>query len=138
MSPSFPIAVTAAVLTLNGNVLLARRSVGDRLAGKWEFPGGKVEAGETARECLERELYEEFRIRSSIGTFLGESVYHYDHLSVRLLVFHASIGDEKPVPTVHSECRWVRPAELLDYDLAPADIPVASRIVDGRWSLPER
>lgn len=138
MSSSFPIAVTAAVLTRNGNVLLARRPVGDRLAGKWEFPGGKVEAGETARECLERELFEEFRIRSSIGVFLGETVYHYDHFSVRLLVFLASTGDEKPVPTAHSEYRWVQPDQLLNYDLAPADIPVASHIASGLWSLSER
>lgn len=138
MPPSDPVAVTAAVLTRNGNVLLARRPLGDRLAGKWEFPGGKVETGETARACLERELYEEFRIRASIGAFLGESVYHYDHISVRLLVFHAVIGDEKPEPTAHSEYCWVPLDRLLDYDLAPADIPVASCIVDGHWSLPER
>ena len=83
------ISVTAAVLIHKGRILIARRPRGDRLAGYWEFPGGKLEKGETPQACLRRELYEEFGIRTRIGPFIDQNEYHYDHIAVRLLFFRA-------------------------------------------------
>lgn len=129
--------VTAAVLVRRGQVLIARRPQGDRLEGKWEFPGGKIEDGETARECLARELLEELGIRPDIGPFLGPAVHRYDHQVVRLWVFAAFCGGDRILSTAHADHRWVSPRRLLDHDLAPADIPVAAKVADGSWPIGE-
>ena len=81
------INVTAAIIERDGKVLLAKRSSTSSLPNKWEFPGGKVESGETPEECLKRELWEEFEIKVIIGDFYRESVYDYDHGSVRLMAY---------------------------------------------------
>ncbi|MFZ7125437.1 MAG: (deoxy)nucleoside triphosphate pyrophosphohydrolase [Desulfobacterales bacterium] len=135
MKSRSPIDVTAAVVARNGRILLARRPPGDRLEGKWEFPGGKIDPGESAETCLQRELFEEFGSRSSIGHFLGESVHRYDHLTVRLLVFEANLIDDRIHLNAHSEFRWVPLVGLTEFELAPADIPVAQNLVEGRWPL---
>ena len=79
------IDVTAAVIVKDGKVLAARRAPGKHLEGYWEFPGGKLEGNETPERCLERELTEEFSIRSRVGAYIGESVYDYGEKVVRLL-----------------------------------------------------
>lgn len=69
------IKVTAAILENDGRILIAQRKSSDHLSGKWEFPGGKIEHGETPEECLARELKEEFDIYVTIGDFLGSIDY---------------------------------------------------------------
>jgi 8-oxo-dGTP diphosphatase len=83
------IDVTAAILVKDGKILIAKRKSSDKIPDKWEFPGGKLEAGETPRECLKREIQEEFGIDVSVGEFLGESMYHYDLGPIRLLAYRA-------------------------------------------------
>ena len=73
------IDVTAAILNYNERLLIAQRKATGKLPNKWEFPGGKVESGETPEDCLKREMEEEFSIDVSVGEYLGESIYHYDH-----------------------------------------------------------
>ena len=63
--------VTAAILINDGKILIAKRGQRDKLPNKWEFPGGKVEEGETPEECLKREMYEEFQIEVVVGEYLG-------------------------------------------------------------------
>jgi hypothetical protein len=79
------IKVTAAILVKDRKVLIAKRKSTDKLPDKWEFPGGKIEPDETPQDCLAREMEEEFGITVSVGEFLGESVYHYDHGGPRLI-----------------------------------------------------
>ena len=81
------INVTAAIIDRNGKILLVKRSSKSSLPNKWEFPGGKVELGETPEDCLARELYEEFGIIVDVGNFIAESVYQYDKKTVRLMAF---------------------------------------------------
>lgn len=81
------IDVTAAIIKRNSKILIAKRSSSSSLPNKWEFPGGKVDAGETPEECLARELYEEFDIIVTVGNFLGESVYEYENKTIRLMAF---------------------------------------------------
>ncbi len=123
--------VTAAILTRNGKVLIARRTADDRLANKWEFPGGKVEDGETPEACLSRELKEELGITARVGALLGESIYHYEHRSIKLLAYqtHWEAGDLDP--KVHAEVIWVSVSELDGYDFAPADIPFVRKLMSG-------
>lgn len=122
------VAVTAAILIRGNRILIARRPTGDRLAGFWEFPGGKVEIGETPRACLKRELHEEFGIHTRIGRFFDQTEYHYDHLAVRLLVFQAEIEAGDLQPTVHDAVRWVTPDQMGRYRFAPADRPIVKRL----------
>ncbi len=121
------INVTAAIITRDGKVLAARRGPGKHLEGYWEFPGGKLEKNETPEGCLERELAEEFRIRSKAGAYIGESVYDYGEKIVRLLgyeVEHLS-GDFELVD--HDELRWLEVDQLSDVKWAPADIPLVEQ-----------
>ncbi len=122
------ISVTAAVLTHKGRILIARRPRGDRLAGYWEFPGGKLEKGETPRACLKRELYEEFGIRTRIGPFIDQNEYRYDHIAVRLLFYRAELESGDLKPAVHDAVRWVTPTQMGRYRFAPADRPIVARL----------
>jgi 8-oxo-dGTP diphosphatase len=107
------ISVTAAILARDGKVLIAQRKSSDHLAGKWEFPGGKIEEGESPEECLRRELHEEFGVDTSIGEFLAESVYHYDHISIRLLAYRTFLEHGKLEPKDHDAYAWVNRIGLV-------------------------
>ncbi len=129
------VAVTAAILVKAGRILIARRPAGDRLAGYWEFPGGKLEDGETARACLRRELYEEFGIQTRIGQFFAQTEHHYDHLAIRLLVFLAEIESGDLHPCAHDAVQWVTPDQMNQFRFAPADRPVVKRLQEHYQAL---
>ena len=122
------VAVTAAILIHEGRILIARRPAGDRLAGLWEFPGGKLESGETPREGLRRELNEEFGVLTRIGSFFDQTDYHYDHMIVRLMVYQAELEEGELKPTAHDAVRWVTPEQMGEYRFAPADRPIVARL----------
>jgi 8-oxo-dGTP diphosphatase len=123
--------VTAAILIKDGKILIAQRGKGDRLAGKWEFPGGKIEAGETPEECLAREMFEELRITVSVSDFLGESIYHYDHVSIRLLAYRTTYESGEFSLESHADFAWVTVDQLAEYDFAPADQPFVLMLQKG-------
>ena len=120
--------VTAAILVKDGKILIAKRKADDRLASRWEFPGGKVEQSETPQACLKREMLEEFGIKVSVVRFLGESIYHYDHGSIKLLAYLTSWQSGKMASNDHADYRWVSADQLPAYDFAPADIPFVKKI----------
>ncbi len=116
-----PLRVLAAVLEKDGRWLIAKRKKGDRFSGLWEFPGGKLESGETPQECLARELYEEFGIRVRVGRFLAAVHYTTPSLSIELIahaVFHLS-GAFRLLD--HEEIRWVVPGRTSRYALTEPD-----------------
>jgi 8-oxo-dGTP diphosphatase len=123
--------VTAAILVHEGKILIARRREGDRLAGKWEFPGGTVESGETPELSLRRELKEEFDINIEVGLFVGESIYHYGHGSIRLLGFLTRWIDRDLNCRVHDRYAWVSVSQLRDYEFSPADVPFVEGLRQG-------
>ena len=125
------IDVAAAVIKKDGRVLLARRALGEHLEYKWEFPGGKIEPGETPEECLQRELKEEFSIIALANTFIGESIFHYPDKSIRLLAYEVRWLGGDFVLNVHDKIDWVMQEALLEKDLAAADIPIA-RLVSAK------
>ena len=93
-------------------MLIARRSADQTLAGKWEFPGGKVEDGESPEESLKRELQEEFGIQAEVGEFITSNKHHYDHISIELLAFHATyisgvlnLVDHHKIEVIYVICR---------------------------------
>ncbi len=129
--------VTAAVLFKDGKLLIARRPAADPLANKWEFPGGKMETGETPEACLARELKEELGIEVEVGSFLGESIHRYQHGSIRLLAFQACWQNGELEPKVHSAIAWASVVELDHYDFAPADVPFVEKLMKGQWIMGE-
>lgn len=124
--------VTAAVIECNGQFLIARRAPDQKLAGAWEFPGGKVEPGESLQQCLERELLEELGVRSIAGAVLTESHYQYDHGEFLLKAIKVTLLNDQFQLTAHDQICWLPAIELLKLDLAPADIPIAEFLLEGR------
>ena len=122
--------VTAAVIENSGRILIARRRQGLYLAGKWEFPGGKVEKGETPEACLRRELREEFGIDVEIGNFIAASEFDYGAIHIRLLAYHVYYRTGDFILSDHSEVQWVPKSELVNYDFAEADKPIVCKIQD--------
>jgi len=113
--------VTAAIIEEGGKVLLARRRPGGRMGGKWEFPGGKIEPGETPEQSLARELAEELAIEARVGEFLVSTFFEGDGVSLELLVYRVERAFGEPVLHEHDEVRWVSPQELPGFDLAESD-----------------
>jgi len=120
--------VTAAILIRGNKVFIGQRKAGKRMAHLWEFPGGKLEAGETLQECLEREMKEEFGVEVAVRELFGESVYHYEHGSIRLLGYLVDwIGGEMS-PIDHQDCKWVPLDDLGRYEFVPADLPFVRKL----------
>lgn len=124
--------VTAAVAERDGQFLIARRAPDQKLAGAWEFPGGKVDPGESLQQCLERELLEELGVRCMAGAVLTESFYRYDHGEFLLKAIKVDLLDDQFQLAVHDQICWLSAEELLKLDLAPADIPIAEFLQGGR------
>ena len=120
------IDVVGGVIYRNNRVLMTRRGPNQPLPLKWEFPGGKIDDGETPEVALERELFEELGIRCTIGKFIGEGVYHYGTHGIRLLAYEIREFTGEITLSVHDLIEWVEPDKCIDLDLAKADIPIAT------------
>ena len=90
----------------------------------WEFPGGKLEVGESPEDCLVRELAEEFGIEVEVGRYLGESVYDYGTKIIKLLAYQVTHVSGEFCLTDHDKLRWLSRTELHELEWAPADIPL--------------
>ena len=122
------IRVVAGILTRGESFLIARRRDGKSLAGYWEFPGGKLEDNETPEEALTRELKEEFSIDVLVEDYIGRAEYDYDHISIELLAYRASIHTGEFQLTDHDAIEWVTLEQASSYKLAPADIPILRQL----------
>ncbi|RRH76698.1 8-oxo-dGTP diphosphatase MutT [Falsigemmobacter faecalis] len=115
-----------ALIDTDGRVLLAQRPEGKSLAGLWEFPGGKVEKGETPEEALIRELKEELGIDtwSSCLAPLTFASHHYENFHLLMPLFVCRRWQGTPEPREGQVLKWVAPTALKDYPMPPADIPL--------------
>lgn len=120
--------VTAAVILWDGRLMLARRAANKSLAGYWELPGGKVEAGEDERDCLRRELKEELDLDAEILDLVADNVHEYEEVIVRLRAYIAKPALLQVALSVHDAVAWVARDEVADYRIAPADIPLLGPI----------
>lgn len=121
-----------ALVDRDGRVLLAQRPEGKKLAGMWEFPGGKVEAGETPEAALIRELGEELGIDTAKSCLapLSFASHSYDDFHLIMLVFVCRKWQGTPRPLEGGDLAWVRPARLRDYEMPPADLPLIPVLQD--------
>jgi len=130
------IEVVAAILfNDNDKVFISRRKSGKPLAGYWEFPGGKIEEGETPEEGLRREIFEELNIQIEIESFFGENIHDYGEFSIRLLTYKGCISDGEITLTDHDAFEWVSVEELQKFIFAPADIPFVDALMSPKEIL---
>ncbi len=118
-----PVEVVGAVIARDDTVLCAQRGVEGRLPLKWEFPGGKVESGETPRQALEREVREELQCDIEVGRKLTTTIHAYDFATISLTTFLCRLIEGEPQLNEHSAVMWLSRAELPSLDWAPADVP---------------
>lgn len=123
------ITVTAGILQRDGKVLIAKRPSNGLQGGMWEFPGGKVEVGESHAQALTRELHEELGITVATGELLAKYRHAYTHFRVTLFAYHASITSGEVEALQPSELRWVRTSDLDNYPMGKIDRMISSDLV---------
>ena len=123
------VRVVAAVVSRDGLIMVTRRGPSVRMAGLWEFPGGKVEAGEDDRTALARELMEELSIVVEVGECLGENIHTEARGPFCLVAYRCTITDGEPLLSDHDAIQWCAPSGLAGLRWAPADIHFVERLV---------
>lgn len=124
------VKVTAGVIIDEDKVLITRRAPKENFAGGWEFPGGKIEADETQQECLVRELREELDITVSVGEFCTEVTHDYGNMKINLIAYYCTIVKGEISMSVHDKYKWIKINDLPEYDLLPADVPIARKVME--------
>ncbi len=124
------IKVTAGIITDSDKVLITRRAPKEKFAGGWEFPGGKIEVNETPQECLAREFNEELNITVSVGKFCAEVNHDYGNMNINLIAYYCTIVEGQIEISVHDKYKWIKINDLLKYDLLPADVPIAKKVME--------
>ncbi|UPQ86694.1 (deoxy)nucleoside triphosphate pyrophosphohydrolase [Ignavigranum ruoffiae] len=121
--------VAAAIYNDRDQILCFQRGPGRSLAGLWEFPGGKIEPGESQEEALIREIKEELKAELIISQYIGEAAYDYDFGRVEMKLYSATITDNQYQLTEHLQAKWVDRSQLMSLDWAPVDIPLAQELM---------
>ena len=120
--------VAAIIENENNEILCALRSPDMILPNQWEFPGGKVEKGESLHEAIEREIKEELTIEINVESYLGEKVFEYPEKSINLIALNCRVKSGNIYLTEHEEARWVEKEELNSFEFAPADIFIVKKL----------
>lgn len=129
-----PLLVSAAVILRGTEILIGQRRRGDRHALKWEFPGGKVEFGETPKEALVRELREELAIESQVGEEIARYRHDYPNGTSVVLLFYAVkafTGD--PACRAFEQIRWIERTMLTEVDFLDGDLDFVQRLARGEF-----
>ena len=129
------IQVTAAIICQDDNYLICQRAQDDELPLLWEFPGGKLEAGETLEECIIRECKEELAVDIRVIGEFGRTSYPHAGNELIFTFFCAEIVGGDISVNVHEQVKWVSAAELVDYEFCPADVEIVERIAGGSTGL---
>lgn len=129
--------VVAALIWENERFMICQRPVTKTCALLWEFVGGKVEAGETKEQALNRECMEELGITLNVGEPFMDVVHQYPDITVHLTLFHATIAKGTPQKLEHNDIRWITPKEIPNYNFCPADKEILKKITQCYGSTKE-
>ena len=132
--PPHKIIGVAVIRNEQGQILIDRRHQKGVMGGLWEFPGGKVELGETVEECIKREIHEELGIEIEVGKHLITIDHTYTHLRVTLTVHHCRHLTGVPQPLQCDEVRWVSLDDLKHFTFPEANVEIISALHKGRGS----
>lgn len=120
--------VAAIIKNGEGKILITQRNLKKSQGGLWEFPGGKIEKGETREEAIIREIKEELTIEINVESYLGEKVFEYPEKSINLIALNCRVKSGNIYLTEHEEARWVEKEELNSFEFAPADIFIVKKL----------
>ena len=132
MAPPIILVAAVALIDIDGRVLIARRPEGKAMAGLWEFPGGKVEPGETPEGALIRELREELAIDVSeacLAPFTFAS-HTYEDFHLVMPLYVCRVWEGVPTPREGQTLRWAHPRKLADHPMPPAEVPLIAMLRD--------
>jgi 8-oxo-dGTP diphosphatase len=126
------LVVACALVDTDRRVLIAQRPEGKHMAGMWEFPGGKVETGETPEAALIRELREELDVETKEACLapLSFASHSYEHMHLLMPLYVCRRWQGTPTTREHKALKWVRPQSLRDYPMPPADEPLIAALCD--------
>ncbi|NUR61274.1 MAG: (deoxy)nucleoside triphosphate pyrophosphohydrolase [Catenulispora sp.] len=134
MTTDIRVIVVGAAIVRGDAVLCARRSAPARLAGKWEFPGGKVEAGETEAAAVVRECREELGVEVVVGRRIGEDAPIDEQLTLRVYLARLLPAQPEPRPLVdHDLLEWIARADLTSLDWLAPDVPIVEELARTPW-----
>lgn len=120
--------VVGAVVVSGERVLVAKRGPSGILPNMWEFPGGKVQDGESPQVALCREIGEELLVEISVGKEIVSTTHHYEFGVVTLTTYYCDLVSGTPQLTEHAAVRWLAPNELFSVEWAPADLPAVEQV----------
>lgn len=120
--------VVAGLIRDGERILICQRPAGKARGLLWEFPGGKVEAGESKEAALVRECREELGVTLKVGKVYAEFTHEYPDVTVRLTLFEARIGEGVPRNIEHADVKWIKPEEITEYPFCPADKEICGKI----------
>jgi len=121
--------VAGALFDDQGRVLIAQRPPGSHMAGRWEFPGGKIDAGESELQALSRELSEELGVQLISAERMLGLTHDYAERRIVLTMWHVTAYEGTPRSLDRQALKWVRPADLVNEDLLEADLPIVAALV---------
>ena len=121
--------VVAALIWEKDKFMICQRPAHKARGLLWEFVGGKVEPGEAKDAALIRECREELAVTISVGEVFMEVIHEYPDITVRLILFHASIAEGVPQKLEHNDIQWITPAQIPDFDFCPADTEILEKII---------
>lgn len=130
------IDVVAAIIERDGKILLAQRPAHADQPGKWEFPGGKVESGETQPAALIRELREELGIEARPQRYIASHQREVSGRIIHLHAWHVPVYSGDPDALEHAQLIWTSAEKALTFDLAPADVPLLKAFMASRDATP--
>ena len=118
------VEVVAGIIYKGDKFLIAQRNLKKAQGGLWEFPGGKLEVGETAAEALKREIKEEFNADIEVDEFVGENIHHYPEKDIKLMFYKARLLGENIEALEHEDFKWITKDDKNNFEFAGADIKV--------------
>ena len=115
------IEVVAGVIYKDNKFLIAQRNLKKSQGGLWEFPGGKLESGESCEAALKREIFEEFEAEIEVEGYITENTHHYPEKDIKLMFYKAKLVSDKLVLKVHEDYRWITKEDKDKFEFAGAD-----------------